>query len=61
MAGPREMITVVGHSTVLEVLEEETRQCATKEAPDGNVGTKKAQGEHFDIQMQAQLNGSFSL
>ena len=61
MAGPRGMITVVGLSTVLEVLEEETRPCAMKEAPDGNVGTKKAQGEHYDIQMPPQLNGSFSL
>ena len=55
------MITVVGLSTVLEVLEEETHPCAMKEAPDGNVGTKKAQGEHYDIQMPPQLNGSFSL
>ena len=55
------MITVVALSTVLEVLEEETHPCAMKEAPDGNVGTRKAKGEHNDIQIQPQLVGSFSL
>ena len=50
MAGPRGMITVVALSTVLEVSEEETRRCAMKEAPDGNAGTRKAKGEHNDIQ-----------